>query len=52
LLIEMAPIASQKPLFGSALNWHGQPYEQLQLISSVPWISQGVMVVLLVLRDD
>src|SRR6185503_11440506 len=26
-----------------ALNWHGQPYEQLQLTNSVALISQGVM---------
>src|SRR5574338_940835 len=36
-------MASHQPCVGSALNWHGQPYEQLQLISSRPWISHGVM---------
>src|SRR6187200_3415046 len=42
-LMPKAPAASQRPYVGKALNWHGQPYEQLQLTNSVALISQGVM---------
>jgi hypothetical protein len=28
---------------GKALNWHGHPYEQLQLANSLALISQGVI---------
>ena len=46
LSIAIAPIASQWPLVGGALNWQGQPYEQLQLMSSRPSNSHGVMTCL------
>jgi hypothetical protein len=38
--MRMPVIAWQKPLVGSALNWQGQPQEQLQLAISGPCIRQ------------
>jgi len=34
----MPVTASQLPWVGNALNWHGQPYAQLQFTNSRAWI--------------
>src|SRR4051794_33720414 len=34
----MPTTAVQLPWVGKALNWHGQPYAQLQLANSRPWM--------------
>jgi hypothetical protein len=40
----IAPIALQSPCVGSALNWQGQPYAQLQWMNSVPLMVHLVSV--------
>ena len=42
LSIRHATKASQRPVVGSALNWHGHPQAQLQLPISSPEMLQGV----------
>src|SRR5262245_35922745 len=39
-----APVASQCPVVGSALNWHGQPQLQLQLTTCSPAIRHLIFV--------
>src|SRR5438045_2288251 len=43
--MRMAPIPLQCPCVGKALNWHGQPQEQLQLTTSSPLICHFVLIV-------
>src|SRR5689334_25032366 len=42
----MPTTARQLPWVGSALNWHGQPYAQLQFANSRPCSVQDSMAVL------
>jgi hypothetical protein len=43
-LICHAPVASQCPVVGSALNWQGQPQLQLQLTTCSPAIRHLIFV--------